>query len=51
MDKSKEIIQSKSEISTKKLFEVSTQLESLNAKLWVVVILLVGIFIVAVADL
>jgi|GEM_PF-2973927 len=50
-DKSKELNKPKSDISTKKLFEISTQLDGLNVKLWIVVILLAGILIVAVADL
>jgi hypothetical protein len=51
MDKSKEFNKPKSDISTKKLYEICTKLDGLNVKLWVVVILLTGILIVAIADL
>ena len=51
MDKSKEFNKPKSDSSTKKIYEICTKLDGLNVKLWVIVILLAGILIVAIADL
>lgn len=51
MDKSKDANKAKNDISAKKFFEISKQLSKLDTKLFIVVILLAGILIVAIADL
>ena len=47
----KDINKSKSDISAKKIFELSKQLDRLDTKFWIAIILLAGILIVAIADL
>ncbi len=51
MDKSKELNNLKSDINTKKLMEISTKIGKLDTKLWIVIILLAGALIIAIADL
>lgn len=47
----KDVNKPKSDISAKKIFELSKQLDRLDTKFWIVIILLAGILIVAIADL
>lgn len=49
--KDKDINKTKSDISAKKIFELSKQLEKLDTKFWIAIILLAGILIVSIADL
>lgn len=51
MDKRKDVNKLKSDISPKNIFEISKQLGRIDTKLFIVIILLVGILIVAIADL
>jgi hypothetical protein len=51
MDKKKDVNKLKSDLSPKNIFEISKQLGRIDAKLFIVIILLAGILIVAIADL
>ena len=51
MDKNKDLNKFRSDINTRKILEISTQLYRLDTKLLIVIILLVGILIIAIADL